>query len=272
MEDFYIMQKKVDKSVLSQGFSIPAEFQNIFYKKIGFCLNHGESQTVPVSINGKSFEVKVINQGFDQKKYSDHPDVLQVRYDSKSLFIEVLRSIFRKTWDAVSQYSAKNGTVRGFKVKSGEEYLTLYAVDGSLFFVCLPSEEYQPGTLEIRMMSELTFEIATDDNAYIESKVGIRKIRHVSRAIGNSLKELYSYRCQICGEYIGERYGSNLIHAHHIDYFTKSLNNNPDNILILCPNHHGIIHDCNPVFDRKAKKYTYPNGYSEGLKLNKHIN
>lgn len=38
------------------------------------------------------------------------------------------------------------------------------------------------------------------------------------------LKIYYKYRCQICGEYIEERYGSNLIHAHHIDYFTQSLN------------------------------------------------
>jgi len=93
----------------------------------------------------------------------------------------------------------------------------------------------------------------------------------LSKAIGNSLKVEYGYRCQICGEYIGERYGSNLIHAHHIDYFTQSLNNNSNNILVVCPNHHGIIHDRNPEFDHAEKVYCYPNGLREGLKLNHHI-
>ena len=99
----------------------------------------------------------------------------------------------------------------------------------------------------------------------------MKKIRHLSRAIGNSLKVIYGYRCQICGEFIGEKFGSTLIHAHHIDYFTRSLNNNSDNILIVCPNHHGIIHECNPIFDKKSKMYIYRNGFKEGLKLNKHI-
>ena len=68
-----------------------------------------------------------------------------------------------------------------------------------------------------------------------------------------------------------KKYGSTLIHAHHIEYFTKSLNNNPENILIVCPNHHGIIHDCNPEFNATEKTYHYPNGLVEGLTLNRHI-
>ena len=87
----------------------------------------------------------------------------------------------------------------------------------------------------------------------------------------DQLKQLYGYRCQICGAFIGEKYGSSLIHAHHIEYFTKSMNNDASNVLIVCPNHHGIIHDRNPVFDFQKKIYRYPNGYQEGLKLNLHI-
>ena len=97
------------------------------------------------------------------------------------------------------------------------------------------------------------------------------KVRKMNRAIGDGLKQLYGYRCQICGAFIGEKYGSSLIHAHHIEYFTKSMNNDARNVLIVCPNHHGIIHDRNPVFDFQKKIYRYPNGYQEGLKLNLHI-
>ena len=51
----------------------------------------------------------------------------------------------------------------------------------------------------------------------------------------------------------------------------RQVNNNANNIMILCPNHHGIIHDQNPRFDRKCKMYHYPNGYKEGLRLNLHL-
>ena len=63
----------------------------------------------------------------------------------------------------------------------------------------------------------------------------------------------------------------NMVEAHHIDYFVKSLNNDITNIMIVCPNHHSIIHDRNPLFNRKNRVYEYPNGYKEGLVLNDHL-
>ena len=96
-------------------------------------------------------------------------------------------------------------------------------------------------------------------------------VRKLNKKIGDTLKKHYGYRCQICGRVVGEQYGSRLVEAHHIDYFVKSLNNDISNILIVCPNHHGIIHDKNPVFDRKSCTYTYPNGFTEGLILNDHL-
>lgn len=85
------------------------------------------------------------------------------------------------------------------------------------------------------------------------------------------MKLLYNYRCQICRKNIGEEYESQIVEAHHIDYFVHSLNNDSDNQLIVCPNHHSIIHDVNPVFDRKRLIYLFPNGVQEGLVLNQHL-
>lgn len=51
----------------------------------------------------------------------------------------------------------------------------------------------------------------------------------------------------------------------------KSLNNNMNNIMIVCPNHHSIIHDVNPCFDKKGGIFIYKNGYKEGLQLNYHL-
>lgn len=98
-----------------------------------------------------------------------------------------------------------------------------------------------------------------------------KKIRVYNTEIIRRLKSLYSNRCQICGCCCGEVYGSHLVHAHHIDYFSRSLNNDASNILIVCPNHHGIIHDTNPQFDKNNLVYHYPNGFVEGLKINYHL-
>jgi predicted restriction endonuclease len=70
---------------------------------------------------------------------------------------------------------------------------------------------------------------------------------------------------------IGQMQGVSVIHTHHIEYFSASLNNNANNIIIICPNHHGIIYSANPVFDKKNKCLIYPNGYSEELKLNVYL-
>ena len=59
--------------------------------------------------------------------------------------------------------------------------------------------------------------------------------------------------------------------ARYIDYFIRSLNNDAGNQMIVCPNHHRIIHETDPVFDRQTIKYRYPNGYEQGLLLNKHL-
>ena len=69
----------------------------------------------------------------------------------------------------------------------------------------------------------------------------------------------------------GEDDDSHVIEAHHISQFIKSLNNDMKNIMIVCPNHHSIIHDVNPVFNEKKKIFIYNNGFKEGMKLNYHL-
>ncbi len=110
-----------------------------------------------------------------------------------------------------------------------------------------------------------------DTTAHISDKLKISKIRYLDVTISNGLKKAYNYSCQICGQKIGENYSVDFIHAHHIEPFSESLNNNPENIMILCPNHHGIIHVANPIFDKKSKIFKYDNNFEEGLILNKHL-
>ena len=59
--------------------------------------------------------------------------------------------------------------------------------------------------------------------------------------------------------------------AYHIDYFVSSFNNDASNQFIVCPNHHSIIHDTNPLFDRRRLLYICKNGFKQKLVLNQHL-
>ena len=115
------------------------------------------------------------------------------------------------------------------------------------------------------------------DYNYVNPKAGLilnerlTRIRNLNRKIGENLKLLYGYRCQLCGQLIGEEFGAPIAEAHHIDYYVKSLNNDANNQMVVCPNHHSIIHEADPKFDRKKMMYLYPNGAEQRIVLNKHL-
>ena len=44
-----------------------------------------------------------------------------------------------------------------------------------------------------------------------------------------------------------------LFTSHHIDYFTRSQNNDSTNIIIISPNYHCIIHKNNPIKREKNR-------------------
>ena len=275
MSELLILQKDVDMSVLREGMSIPAIFQELFYQKIGIRLNKGESCKIRLRVENSEYDAILKNYDFDQSKYPGHPDVLQIRYSPTSPLANKLREVFSQTNGIVQQYlSERVDRRKQLRIPDEKkEYLAIYGTDntGDLLVDCIIHSEYQREVQVIQNIDERSFETAIDENAAIIEQIGIMKIRRISRAIGDNLKQLYGYRCQICGEYIGEKYGSRLIHAHHIDFFTRSLNNDASNIMIVCPNHHGIIHDKKPEYCRSEKTFIYPNGLHEGLKINLHL-
>lgn len=52
-----------------------------------------------------------------------------------------------------------------------------------------------------------------------------------------------------------------------IYYFASSHNNDASNIIIVCPNHHRLIHKLNPVFDPVERQFEYPDGTKEKIKI-----
>lgn len=114
----------------------------------------------------------------------------------------------------------------------------------------------------------INFEDPTADLLISPGNVSRRVYR---RSIIEQLKKLYHYKCQICGHSFEEIYCAKYAEAHHIDFFTDTYNNNANNIVILCPNHHRIIHKLKPAFDKNTLTWAYPNGFKESLRYNMHL-
>ncbi len=277
----YLLKKEIDWSTLTQGFTLPVTTSVLFTGFEDRFLNRGEGKEITVLLNGKAYTAKVTNEKFDSKFDAGHQtDIVRILYR---------KNLSKALCDAFPGSFTLLDTIRktpGFAKKKhavlpegSKEYLIIYATDRPDTYIFEPLlanelaevDEAFSAQTEREAEQELARLDQTDSGAAVIEKPGIRKIRKLDRKIGDSLKLHYGYRCQICGAFIGEPYGAHVIEAHHIDYFVKSKNNDAGNILIVCPNHHSVIHDRNPLFDIKTQTYTYPNGYREGLLLNDHI-
>jgi hypothetical protein len=92
-----------------------------------------------------------------------------------------------------------------------------------------------------------------------------------NQALADGLKLYYRNRCQICLQDFTTSYGVSFAEAHHIQYLRNSGPDVSQNLIVICPNHHSLIHATNAVFDRSNLSYTYPNGLVEKLQLRDHF-
>ncbi len=109
------------------------------------------------------------------------------------------------------------------------------------------------------------------DNASIVNITREVRARVLNRSIINNLKGYYHHRCQICEKQFDTTYSVDISEGHHIESFAKTFNNNADNIIVLCPDHHRLMHKANPILDRQSLTFTYQNGYTEQIKLADHF-
>ncbi|MFW2490263.1 HNH endonuclease [Clostridium chromiireducens] len=122
----------------------------------------------------------------------------------------------------------------------------------------------------ISQMSDEEFEEfinSFDSTASIQTKEGLKKIRKYNNEIIDNLKKRYNNRCQICGDSTVKDFGVSIVEGHHIEKFSINQNNKPENIMILCPNHHTLIHKCGDSIDLKNKVVKYSNGKEEKIIL-----
>jgi len=83
------------------------------------------------------------------------------------------------------------------------------------------------------------------------------------------LKELYEYKCQICGIRITDDKNNPYIETHHIQRRSQGGVDEPRNMLVLCPNHHTMFGLGSAKIDVSTKKVYINN--KEVDWTNKHI-
>ena len=246
MNETFLFSKPINKSMLKRGITIPVSVLEIFSSCLsGGRLAHGEKRTIKITLGGETFDVKLSSSNFNRDDYPNHGEQWQILYPKTGALAVKIRDTF----------------------SAGQKFFTLRATEREDSFSLEPNCAVDEMTLE-RFLDLSTL---TDLQATLIERFGLQRLRSLNRKIGEELKRNYNFRCQICGRSVGEFYGVDLAECHHIAPFSESLNNDADNLLIVCPNHHRIIHAAKPTFDRERKLYLYPNGAKEILRLNEHL-
>lgn len=242
MTENYVYKKEVDWSLLMEGLTLPVDNQVVFGQIMGRFLERGERKQIKVYLDGKSYSAVIYNINFDSKHHRKK-DTYQIRYKKNGDLSQALQRCFMDSF----QYLRNLRNIRELGDRSmlrlpdnDKEYLAIYTTeyDDSYIFEPIVKNDLSAIKKYFIGMNERVFEEQnetdlTDPNATIEERTQIAKIRKLDRSIGDNLKLLYGYRCQICGQLIGEEYSSHVVEAHHIDYFVKSLNNDASNQLIV---------------------------------------
>ncbi len=279
-KDTYIHKKEIDWSALNLGVNIPVSIQVVFHNLIKKRLKKGETKSIKILIEGKSYDAKLVNIKFDEKKYPTHKELIQIRYTPTSEISQILKSIFNISFEYLKAEKEKLENKRQHIILPDniKEYLVLYTTEFEDIYLMdyITNNDIRTTNKDISSISEEEFELSInyskkDTTADILLKPQMVKMRKLDRSISDNLKLLYDFKCQICGSTFGNKYDGIVTEAHHIEPFAKSLNNNSDNILVVCPNHHRIIHKTNAVFEKVKLSYIYPNGLEERLALNYHL-
>jgi hypothetical protein len=175
-EHYYIYKKEVDWSVLREGFSIPVSIQVVFKKRMKNYSKRGEKRDVKVILDEHTYQVKLINQPFDEQKYPGHADIVQIRYSPQSPFAIKLREVFKSSLDYlwIEKTNAKK-SIRVPEIK--REYLVLYTtpIENTFFFDYITSAESVQIKDSMSGINEDDFEFQSnykmfDDSARIVTK------------------------------------------------------------------------------------------------------
>ncbi len=259
METFLFTKeiKNIRSTFFDRGITIPVTLHEKFSEYLsGGRLYKGKSRKITIFLGGVDFEVTLRSIGFTNPTRGED---WQINWTAGHDISKKLKQIFAKSHTDANEK---------------DEYFVLYATGVKDTFCMEPILNHE---ILIPKMSELALEnllelpnLTGEAEALIE-RCNLLKLYKLNLNLSEQLKREYRYRCQICGLDVGLFFGAQVVDCHHINYFSVSLDNAASNLLIVCPNHHRIIHAAEPTFDRERKLFRYPNGLEEVLRLNAHL-
>ncbi|HSZ57794.1 MAG TPA: HNH endonuclease [Tepidisphaeraceae bacterium] len=91
------------------------------------------------------------------------------------------------------------------------------------------------------------------------------------RRLAAELHDRYAGRCQLCAFDSPAVYGVPSAEAHHIVYRSRGGDDELMNMVLLCPNHHTVVHKTDATFDYERLMFCFSNGRAEPLCLNDHL-
>jgi 5-methylcytosine-specific restriction enzyme A len=274
--NLFAFKKIVDLSLLTDGITLTYAFREMIYQQLPDMKTRGAKRKIQVILDNTIYDISLNNVAFNVTKYPNHEDILQFRYSVKSNLALEFQRVFNKSYTyLLENYIKGKHIVLPANLK---EYVVFYFTSQPDTFVaeCILADDIREEYDAIKEYDEMQVEdiinyYATDPKSGYKNRVANTKIRDYNRNIGETLKLMYQHKCQICGAEFKGRYDIDISEIHHIEYYSKSLNNNSDNLLVLCPNHHRIIHKANPEFNRDGLYYRYANGLEDKLTINNHL-
>jgi len=130
MAEELLFTKIVDKSALTHGITIPVAYQKALFDKLGFFLRRGEARPITIQIGGYLFDdATLANEAFDEIKYPNRADIVQIRYGANSLLARKLRELFGSTSELLDEIYTHRQTAKTSLIipEDKREYIIIYA-------------------------------------------------------------------------------------------------------------------------------------------------
>ena len=115
------------------------------------------------------------------------------------------------------------------------------------------------------LVEEEALGLSAERRQYLYTEAPLR-----NRQYAEELQKMYDGRCQICQWNPLEIYGFNLCHAHHIQWLSRGGKDGIENMMLVCPNHHGAIHRGDAPLDFGSRAFLFDQ-HSEKITLNHHL-
>lgn len=133
----FLFRKKVDKSLLKSGLTIPVNLHNKIIEILGINLQKGEKSSVSIVIENINYDAIINNVNFSLDV--TNRTVLQIRYAEGNLLCKKLREIFNNSYKYFFE-DAQETNADGDQNDLGEFIEIYYLGDKRLEFKCFPKE------------------------------------------------------------------------------------------------------------------------------------